>query len=92
LKKADQFIKEELKKKYPTALTEEAKQRTDPYLTENGCDMCTLFYGKDGWIVRFQIESIAPYMTGEPEVALPVTLIADPETLVKQPKVTDARG
>jgi hypothetical protein len=86
VKKADQFIKEELKKKYPTALTDEAKARKDPYLTENGCDTCTLFYGKDGWMVRFQIESIAPYMTGEPEVALPLTLIAAPETLITQPK------
>ena len=87
LKKADQFIKEELKKKYATALTDEAKKRTDSYLTENGCDTCTLFYGKDGWIVRFQIESIAPYTTGEPEVVLPATIIAAPETLITQPKV-----
>ena len=86
LKKADQFIKEELKKKYPTALTDEAKKRTDSYLTENGCDTCTIFYGKDGWMVRFQIESIAPYMTGEPEVVLPASIIAAPETLITQPK------
>ena len=38
-------------------------------------------------MVRFQIESIAPYMTGEPEVVLPATLIAAPETLITQPKV-----
>ena len=86
LKKADQFIKEELKKKYPTALTQDAKARTDPYLTENGCDTCTIFYGKDGWIVRFQIESIAQYMTGEPEVVLPASIVAAPETLLTQPK------
>lgn len=82
LKKADAFIKQELAKKYPTALHEEARARTEPYLTENGCDSCTLFYAKEGWMVRFQLESIAPYMTGEPEVALPAEIIPPPETLI----------
>lgn len=86
LKKADNVIKSELLKKYPAALFDEAKKRSDPYLTENGCDTCTLFYGKDGWMVRFQIESIAPYMTGEPEVALPLDIIPAPETLIALPK------
>ena len=86
LAKADKFIKQELLKKYPAALFDEAKKRTDPYLTENGCDTCTVFYGKDGWMVRFQIESIAPYMTGEPEVALPADIIPAPETLIAKPK------
>jgi hypothetical protein len=39
-----------------------------------------------GWMVRFQIESIAPYMTGEPEVALSSDIIPAPETLIAQPK------
>lgn len=82
IKKADAFIKSELLKKYPAALFDEAKTRTEPYLTENGCDTCTLFYGKDGWIVRFQISAIAPYMTGEPEVAVPADIIAPPEKLI----------
>jgi hypothetical protein len=86
LKKADSVIKSELLRKYPAALYDEAKKRTDPYLTENGCDTCTLFYGKDGWMVRFQIESIAPYMTGEPEVALSTDIIPAPETLIALPK------
>lgn len=90
LKKADAFIRHELVKKYPTALYDEAKSRVDPYLTENGCDTCTLFYAKDGWMVRFQLEAIAPYMTGEPEVALPASMIPAPETLITMPKVNDA--
>lgn len=82
IKKADAFIKAELLKKYPTALFDEAKTRTEPYLTENGCDTCTLFYGKEGWIARFQISAIAPYMTGEPEVVVPADIIAPPEKLI----------
>ncbi len=81
LAKADSFIKQELMRKYPSALFEEAKNRTDPYLSENGCDTCTLFYGKDGWTVRFQITAIAPYMTGEPEITVPTSIIPAPETL-----------
>ena len=80
--KADEYIKAELLKKYPTALYDEAKTRTDPYLTENGCDTCTLFYGKDGWMVRFQITAIAPYMIGEPEIAIPAEIIPPPEKLI----------
>jgi hypothetical protein len=81
LVKADSFIKQELLRKYPSALYDEAKTRTDPYLSENGCDTCTLFYGKDGWTVRFQITAIAPYMTGEPEIIVPTSIIPAPETL-----------
>jgi hypothetical protein len=84
--KADGFIKHELLKKYPVALTDEAKARTEPYLTENGCDLCTMFYAKDGWVVRFQIDSIAPYAIGEPEVVIPADIIAAPETLITQTK------
>ena len=82
LSKADSFIKQELARKYPLALYEEAKTRADPYLSENGCDSCTLYYGKGGWMVRFQITSIAPYMTGEPEVAIPADIIPPPEKLI----------
>ncbi len=78
--KADAFIKQELLKKYP-ALYDEAKARTDPYLTENGCDTCTLFYGKDGWVARFQLAAVAPYMIGEPEVTIPTDIIASPDKL-----------
>lgn len=80
--KADNYIKAELLKKYPTALYDEAKTRTDPYLTENGCDTCTLFYGKEGWTVRFQITAVAPYMTGEPEITIPAAIIPPPEKLI----------
>ncbi len=86
LKKADNFIKQELLKKYPAALYEEAKTRTDPYLTENGCDTCTLFFGKEGWIVRFQITAIAPYMIGEPEIVIPASIIPEPEKLLSAAK------
>lgn len=81
LVKVDHYIKSELLKKYPSALSDEAKARTDPYLTENGCDTCTLFYGKDGWVARFQITAIAPYMIGEPEIVLPSDIIPPPEKL-----------
>ena len=84
--KADSFIKHELLKKYPVALTDEARARTEPYLTENGCDLCTMFYAKDGWVVRFQIDSIAPYLIGEPEVVIPADIMAAPETLMTQTK------
>lgn len=79
--KADGYIRQELLKKYP-AMYDEAKTRTDPYLTENGCDSCTIFYGKEGWVVRFQITAIAPYMIGEPEVIVPADLIPEPEKLM----------
>jgi len=80
--KADAYIKEQLIKKYPTDLLDEAKARTDPYLTENGCDTCSIYYGKDGWVVRFQIYSIAAYALGEPEVTLPAEIIPPPEKLM----------
>ncbi len=92
LKKADEFIKQELLKKYPAALFDEAKKRTDAYLTENGCDTCTLFYGKEGWNVRFQIEAIAPYMTGEPEVTLPAEIIPPPEKLILTPMIDNPKS
>ena len=82
LAKADSYIKRELLSKYPSALFDEAKTRTDPYLTENGCDTCTLFYGKDGWTVRFQLAAIAPYMTGEPEITVPADIIPSPDKLI----------
>ena len=80
--KADAYIKEQLLQKYPTDLLDEAKVRTDPYLTENGCVTCTLYYGPEGWVVRFQTDSIAPYALGEPEVTLPTEIIPAPETLM----------
>ncbi len=92
LAKADSFIKKELVKKYPVALFDEAKKRTDPYLTENGCDTCTIFFGKEGWMVRFQLEAIAPYMTGEPEIALPADLIAPPEKLIATPPIPNPKS
>jgi hypothetical protein len=80
--KADAYIKQELLKKYPTDLSEEAKNHADPYLTENGCDTCTIYYGPEGWVVRFQIDSVAPYALGEPEVTLPKEIIPAPEKLM----------
>ncbi|MDX2095525.1 MAG: RsiV family protein [Alphaproteobacteria bacterium] len=86
MKKAEAFIARELLRKYRAVLHDEAKARSEPYLTENGCDSCTLFYGKDGWVVRFQIDSIAPYAVGEPEVTIPGEIIPSPETLMTQAK------
>ncbi|MFZ4541740.1 MAG: hypothetical protein ACOYNL_08030 [Rickettsiales bacterium] len=82
LKKIDGVIKQELLKKYPTELFEETKARTEPFLNENGCDSCTIFYGKAGWMVRFQVFSIAPYALGEPEIALPADLLPAPDKLI----------
>ncbi len=81
LQKADAFIKQELLRKYPQALYEEVKARAEPFLTESGCDTCTIFYSAEGWKVRFQLAAVAPYMTGEPEVTVPVDIIPSPEHL-----------
>lgn len=89
--KADAFIKQELVKKYNAVLYDEARSRPDPYLTENGCDTCTLFYGKDGWVVRFQLTAVAPYSVGEPEITVPTDIIASPDKL-KMKENPDARG
>lgn len=82
LAKANAFAMQELLKKYGDMLFDETKGRTDPYLTEAGCDTCTLFYGKDGWAMRFQLYAIAPYASGEPEITFPADIIPAPETLI----------
>ena len=92
LAKANQYVKDAVAKKYAEVLFDEAKTRTEPYLTENGCDTCTLFYNKDGWVMRFQLYSIAPYSVGEPEITIPATVIAAPETLVMKNENADRQG
>lgn len=82
LAKANMFASQELLKKYGDMLFDETKLRTDPYLTEAGCDTCTLFYGKEGWVMRFQLYAIAPYASGEPEIIFPAEIIPAPETLI----------
>ena len=79
---ANDFLQKELLKKYGDKLFDEIKIRIDPFLTEAGCDTCTVFYGKDGWVVRFQLYAIAPYAVGEPEIIFPAEMIPAPETLV----------
>ncbi len=86
LRALDSFIQQALVKKYPSDLFEEARARSEPYISENGCDSCTVFYGKEGWMVRFQVYAIAPYAVGEPEIAVPAELIPSPETLMTQTK------
>lgn len=80
--KVDGYIKTELQHKYSSVLYDEVKTRTEPFLSENGCDTCTLFYGKEGWTVRFQITAVAPSSSGEPEVAVPSDIIPPPEKLI----------
>lgn len=86
LAEANTYLKQELTNKYGTMLADEAKARTEPYLTDSGCENCTLYYTKDGWNVRFQLYSIAPYAAGEPTVTLPTTIMPDPETLLTRKK------
>jgi len=78
------YVQKELVKKYGDKLFEETKFRADPYLTESGCETCTLYYEKDGWTMRFQLYAIAPFAVGEPEITLPAEIIPAPETLVNK--------
>ena len=82
LAKANEFVRQELSKKYGEALLEEAKARTEPYLTDAGCENCTLYYSAEGWNIQFQPYAVAPYSAGEPVITLPTTIIPDPETLL----------
>ena len=86
LTKANEFVRAELMKKYSAALFDEARDRTEPYITDGNCEDCTMYYVKDGWNVRFQLYAIAPYASGEPEVTIPTSIIPDPETLLKAKK------
>ena len=80
--KANEFIQKELTRKYGESLLEETKARTDPYITDAGCENCTLYYAKDGWNLRFQLYAVAPYAAGEPTIVIPTTIIPEPETLL----------
>lgn len=82
LLKADAYVKQELLKKYADSVFDETKSRLEPFLTENGCDTCTMYYTKDGWNVRFQLYAVAPYVTGEPEILVPTDVIPAAETLI----------
>ncbi len=82
MKKANEFIRTELMRQYGNSLFDEAKDRAEPYLTDGSCEDCTLYYGKDGWNLRFQLYAIAPYASGEPEITIPTTIIPAPEALL----------
>jgi hypothetical protein len=84
LVQANAFIQKELAKKYSDKLFDEIKTRDDPFLAETGCDTCTLFYGKDGWTIRFQLYAIAPFAAGELEINVPAEIIPAPETLISK--------
>lgn len=86
LTKANEFLRAELNKKYGEALFEETRTRMEPYITDAGCEDCTLYYTKDGWNLRFQLYVIAPYSLGEPEITIPVTIIPEPATLLARKK------
>lgn len=77
--KLNQFLQSELLKKFGDALFDEIKSRTDPYVSQGSCDSCTLFYTKEGWNIRFQLYSIAPYSAGEPTLTIPNDLLPAPE-------------
>ena len=76
----------ELKKKYGDVMLEEARNHTGPYLTDAGCESCSIYYTKDGWAARFTVYSIAPYAVGEPVISIPTTIIPEPETLIARKK------
>lgn len=82
LAKANEFLKQELLKKHGDALFDEAKTQLGTYLTDSGCETCTLYYTAEGWNVRFQVYSVAPYAAGEPTVVIPTHILPDPATLV----------
>lgn len=84
--KANEFVQQELTRKYGELLLEEAKARTEPYLSDAGCESCTIYYTAEGWNVRFQLYSVAPYSAGEPTITIPANLIPDPETLMAKKK------
>jgi hypothetical protein len=86
LAKANDFLRQELRKKYADTMLEEARNHTGPYLSDAGCENCTLYYTKDGWIARFAVYSIAPYALGEPSITIPTTIIPEPETLIARKK------
>lgn len=86
LTKANAFIAEELLKKHGEIVNEDARERTAPYLTDAGCENCTLYYTKDGWNLRFAVYAVAAYAAGEPTITIPTTIIPDPETLIARKK------
>ena len=86
LTKANEFIQQELKKKYGDVMLEEARNHIGPYLSDAGCDNCSIYYGKDGWVTRFAVYSIAPYAVGEPIITIPTSIIPEPETLIAKKK------
>lgn len=86
LGKANEFIRAELTKKYGESLFEETRTRVEPYLTDAGCEDCTLYYTKDGWNLRFQLYVVAPYSVGEPEITIPTTIIPEPAMLLVKKK------
>ncbi len=86
LGKVNEFVNQELRKQHGETMTDEARDRIEPYLSDAGCESCTLYYTKDGWNMRFAVYSVAPYSAGEPTITIPTTIIPDPETLIARKK------
>jgi hypothetical protein len=86
LARANGFVLKELARKYGEALHPEIRARTEPYLSDAGCESCTIYYTKEGWNVRFQVYSVAPYSAGEPTILVPTSLIPEPEQLMARKK------
>lgn len=82
LTKANAALRQAIEEKFGAQLREDVKSRTEPFLTAEGCDACTMFYANDGWHVRFQVYAIASYADGEPTFVLPTSVIPSPEALI----------
>lgn len=83
---ANQFAHDELNKKYGDMMLSEAKLRNDAFLSDAGCENCTLYYTKEGWNMRFSVYAVAPYSAGEPTITIPTTIIPEPEALITRKK------
>lgn len=85
LAKVNEYVRAELVKKHGDTMLDDARIRTE-YLTDSGCESCTLYYTKEGWNMRFAVYSVAPYVYGQPNVTIPTTLIPEPEMLMTRKK------
>lgn len=86
LTKANEFAHQELVKKHGETMFNAGDAPNAPYLSDSGCENCTLYYTKDGWNMRFSVYAVAPYAAGEPTITIPTTVIPDPETLTGKKK------
>lgn len=86
LTKANDYLHKELLKQHGDSMLDEARNRVDPYLSDSGCESCTVYYTKDGWNVRFAVYAVAPYAVGEPTITIPTSILPEPETLIARKK------